>query len=918
MEDGVQRRLADIERRLEAIETALGITAPTPAVGPAEDRLAALERKRQILTADVAEVQAEERVAPELPAADDFVPPAPIAEETPEIHPPPLPLAAEPILEPTAPLPYARRTVGGVPANATFEQTVGLKWAGWIGAIVLIIGAGLGFKYAYDQGWLGLLPPGPKIGLLALCGLGMLGAGEWVFRRVNRMSAAGFFGAGTAILFLASYAGHAWYGLYIDKVAIALMAASTMAGILVAARADLVSVAVLAILGGLLGPIVLGSKATSDLPLLGYLLILQIMALGLCARRATPKWWPLRGLMFTGLALYFAGMIASRPGRMENGELALMGLSALLFHSELCFSTWRFGRTAAAHTLATTAGGTFSLLVTAGFAACCLVEQAWDPPLHRGATIVFIAVAAFLAGLLLRRLRSAALGGIVLSLRAQAILLLILAVPVSLQGPSLLFGWALLSIALAVAASRSKERLQTVGAVLTWILAIGFWAFWSNDDSAAAQVWLTLFGQPLEARLVTAACLALAGHVLAALLRRVPRETLGDDAFDSARDALLDVLAAILFAAALLQYTAPTFATLAGTAYALALFGASYVPLLQPLGMIGLLVLSAAAIKWATVDVLATTFDRHAAPQPQRLLFNGQVLIGMLLAACFGVVGWLQTRRQIDEDDTDAARQRAASAAALVGLMTILIGFTLSMEIYRFCAAPDAVASLAPWRADTARDFLFTVLWSLCVGAWLAISRLLSREKTVRDNVLLIGVVLALVLSGKYVIFDVLVNYTNHGTVAAQIGLNLSTLAGVAVLVLLSAAIALARRSGVATFAERCALVVPLLLLVIGSAEIDRYAVAQSAGPAWIVRQVGWSIYWAALAIVMLVIGFARHLKALRVAALGLLGVTLLKVTLIDLSTAGSGWRILSFLGLGALLLLTSVLYGKFSERPSR
>jgi uncharacterized membrane protein len=50
------------------------------------------------------------------------------------------------------------------PAKQTaLEQTIGLKWAGWIGAIVLVIGAALGIKYAYDQGWLGGLPPSLRL-----------------------------------------------------------------------------------------------------------------------------------------------------------------------------------------------------------------------------------------------------------------------------------------------------------------------------------------------------------------------------------------------------------------------------------------------------------------------------------------------------------------------------------------------------------------------------------------------------------------------------------------------------------------------------------------------------------------------------------------------------------------------------------
>jgi uncharacterized membrane protein len=108
---------------------------------------------------------------------------------------------------------------------------------------------------------------------------------------------------------------------------------------------------------------------------------------------------------------------------------------------------------------------------------------------------------------------------------------------------------------------------------------------------------------------------------------------------------------------------------------------------------------------------------------------------------------------------------------------------------------------------------------------------------------------------------------------------------------------------------------VPVLLVLIGSVEIDRYAIIQTAGPEWIVRQVGWSVWWAGAATAALLVGFARHTRGLRLFALGLLGATLVKVVLVDLSGAGTGWRILSFIGLGGVLLATSVLYGKFGSR---
>ena len=46
---------------------------------------------------------------------------------------------------------------------------------------------------------------------------------------------------------------------------------------------------------------------------------------------------------------------------------------------------------------------------------------------------------------------------------------------------------------------------------------------------------------------------------------------------------------------------------------------------------------------------------------------------------------------------------------------------------------------------------------------------------------------------------------------------------------------------------------------------------------------------------------------------LGLFAVTLLKVVLVDMGQVQTGYRVLSFLGLGLLMMGTSVLYGKLS-----
>ena len=57
--------------------------------------------------------------------------------------------------------------------------------------------------------------------------------------------------------------------------------------------------------------------------------------------------------------------------------------------------------------------------------------------------------------------------------------------------------------------------------------------------------------------------------------------------------------------------------------------------------------------------------------------------------------------------------------------------------------------------------------------------------------------------------------------------------------------------------------------------------------------------------------GSADSWRTCGTSGLGLFAVTLLKVVAVDLAGVGAGYRILSFLGLGGLLLATSVLYGR-------
>jgi uncharacterized membrane protein len=215
--------------------------------------------------------------------------------------PPPEELKAAPALHP----------------SHSLEHAIGLKWAGWIGAIVLAIGAGLGIKFAYEQGWLGHLPMEVRLFLMSLGGFALLAAGEVVYRRINIISAAALFGAGVTVLFLISYAGNTYYGAYSYQTAFVFALLTTLIGSGVAIRGRLVSIAVLSQVGGLIGPVVLSTGQPPSIPLLGYVLMLQMVALILALWGRSPKWWLLRALSLAGTSWWV--LVALLEGHWSKG-----------------------------------------------------------------------------------------------------------------------------------------------------------------------------------------------------------------------------------------------------------------------------------------------------------------------------------------------------------------------------------------------------------------------------------------------------------------------------------------------------------------------------------------------------------------------------------------------------------------------
>jgi len=80
---------------------------------------------------------------------------------------------------------------------------------------------------------------------------------------------------------------------------------------------------------------------------------------------------------------------------------------------------------------------------------------------------------------------------------------------------------------------------------------------------------------------------------------------------------------------------------------------------------------------------------------------------------------------------------------------------------------------------------------------------------------------------------------------------------------------------------------------------------------------LSYTLWWALFALAMLVAGIVLHQRAVRVAAIVLLSVTILKCFLMDLSHLGGLYRVGSLLGLAGSLVLVGLLLQKFVIRKT-
>ena len=186
-----------------------------------------------------------------------------------------------------------------------------------VGVVVVLFGVAFFINYAIDR-QLFSFPVWARLSVVALFGAAMLGVG-WRLRKTRQVYALSLQGGGLGILYLTTYAAFEFYALLPATVAFAAMVIVTVATGILALVQDSRALVVLGVAGGFLAPLLAATETGTHVQLFSYYAVLNAAILSIAWFKA---WRPLNllGFTFTFVLGSLWGYQAYRPEHFATTE----------------------------------------------------------------------------------------------------------------------------------------------------------------------------------------------------------------------------------------------------------------------------------------------------------------------------------------------------------------------------------------------------------------------------------------------------------------------------------------------------------------------------------------------------------------------------------------------------------------------
>jgi uncharacterized membrane protein len=393
----------------------------------------------------------------------------PIREPRPEPPPPPRPVTPPPPpITPEPPPPAQTTTPPPARAFSAFEleSTIGRRWVGWVAIVIILFATAFFLKYAFDNRWIGELG---RVSIGVVFGIAMSVTGVRYHQRGWRIFSQILTAGGIVLLYLSTYAAFGYYHLIGQTTAFGFLAILMAEAAALSLVYNAPAIAIMALIGGLLTPVLLHSDRDQYRQFFTYLVILDAGALALL-----KHWRGLSSIAYYGTQLLFWTWYDENYHHQKRGAVLIFQTAIFLL----------FLLAHLARELLRRDTGTLEdalLLLVNPFVFFATAYHLLNPTHHDWMGAFAIGMALLYAGvakiLLSRRVQSRRE---ILLLIAVALTFVTIAIPIQLRSNWITIAWAVEGLAILWAGLEIQSVRLRVHAFALFALAFFKFLFWDT------------------------------------------------------------------------------------------------------------------------------------------------------------------------------------------------------------------------------------------------------------------------------------------------------------------------------------------------------------------------------------------------------------------------------------------------------
>jgi len=413
----------------------------------------------------------------------------------PKREPEPEPPRPEPVIQPPPP----PRPAPATSLNAfEIESLIGRRGVGWVAVVLILFATAFFLKYAFDNRWIGELG---RVSIGIMFGIVMSLAGFRYRRRGWRIFSQILTAGGIVLLYLSTYAAFGYYHLVGQATAFSFLAILIAEAGALAIVYNAPAIAIMALIGGLLTPVLLHSDRDQYRSFFTYLVVLDAGALALL-----KHWRGLSSIAYYGTQLLFWMWYDENYHHQKRGAVLIFQTAIFLLFLLAHLARELFRRESATLEDAL-------LLLANPFVFFATAYHLLNPTHHdwMGAFAIIMALlyAGFAKLLLARGVKSRRE---ILLLIAVALTFVTIAIPIQLSSNWITIAWAVEGVAILWAGLEIQSVRLRAHAFGLFALAFFKFLFW-DTPYGYRPAFTPVFNRYFLSSLAVIACYMIAVYL---------------------------------------------------------------------------------------------------------------------------------------------------------------------------------------------------------------------------------------------------------------------------------------------------------------------------------------------------------------------------------------------------------------------